>query len=218
MGSMHPSDAPLFDPAFRQQLGRLFRWRRDVRRFRRDALPEGSLGRLLEIAASAPSVGLSEPWRFVHVVSAARRDAIRDNFAASNAGALGTQSSGRASAYARLKLAGLDEAPCHLAVFADPDPTQGGSLGRRTMPQTVAYSVVMAIHTLWLAARAEGIGLGWVSILDPAAAAATLDVPAEWIFIAYLCLGYPAQDEEVPELEREGWETRCPSGSTTLVR
>ena len=214
---MHPP-APVFDPAFQQQLGHLFRWRRDVRHFRRDALPDGMIGRLLDVAASAPSVGLSEPWRFVQVVTAVRRQAIRDNFAASNASALGAQSSGRAAAYARLKLAGLNEAPCHLAVFADPDPAQGGGLGRRTMPQTLAYSVVMAIHTLWLAARAEGIGLGWVSILDPLAAAEALDVPADWTFIAYLCLGYPAQDEEVPELEREGWETRCPSGSTTLIR
>ncbi len=218
MGAMHPTDAPVFDPAFRQQLGRLFRWRRDVRHFRRDALPDGTIDHLLDVAASAPSVGLSEPWRFVRVVTAARRQAIRDNFAASNASALHEQSSGRAAAYARLKLAGLDEAPCHLAVFADSDPVQGGGLGRRTMPQTLAYSVVMAIHTLWLAARAEGIGLGWVSILDPLAAAEALDVPADWVFIAYLCLGYPAQDEEVPELEREGWETRCPSGSTTLIR
>ena len=213
-----PVPAPVFDPAFQQQLGRLFRWRRDVRRFRRDALPDGMIGHLLDVAASAPSVGLSEPWRFVHVLSPARRLAIRDNFAASNASALRGLPSSRAGTYARLKLAGLDEAPCHLAVFADPDPVQGGSLGRRSMPQTVAYSVVMAIHTLWLAARAEGIGLGWVSILDPVAAAGTLDVPADWVFIAYLCLGYPAHDEDVPELEREGWETRSPPGSTTLVR
>ena len=218
MGAMHPADAPLFDAAFRQQLGELFRWRRDVRRFRRDTLPEGAVERLLDVAASTPSVGLSEPWRFVHVVSASRRIAIRENFAASNASALREQPSGRAGTYARLKLAGLDEAPCHLAVFADPDPVQGGGLGRRSMPQTVAYSVVMAVHTLWLAARAEGIGLGWVSILDPAAAAATLDVPPDWVFIAYLCLGYPAQDDDVPELEREGWEKRGPSGSTTLTR
>ncbi len=218
MGAMDPLDAPLFDRAFRQQLGHLFRWRRDVRRFRRDTLPEGAVDRLLDVAASTPSVGLSEPWRFVHVVSASRRIAIRENFAASNASALQEQPFGRAGTYARLKLAGLDDAPCHLAVFADPDPVQGGGLGRRTMPQTVAYSVVMAIHTLWLAARAEGIGLGWISILDPAAAAGTLDVPPDWIFIAYLCLGYPAQDDDVPELEREGWEKRCPSGSTTLTR
>ena len=151
-------------------------------------------------------------------MSASRRLAIRENFAASNASALQEQPFGRAATYARLKLAGLDEAPCHLAVFADPDPVQGGGLGRRTMPQTIAYSVVMAIHTLWMAARAEGIGLGWISILDPAAAAGTLDVPPAWTFMAYLCLGYPAQDDDVPELEREGWERRCSSGSTMLTR
>ena len=115
---------------------------------------------------------------------------------------------GRAAAYARLKLAGLEEAPSHLAVFAEPDPAQGSGLGRRTMPETVAYSAVMAVHTLWLAARAAGVGLGWVSILDPAQVQAALDVPAEWAFIGYLCLGYPAAEDDAPELEREGWETR----------
>ena len=76
------------------------------------------------------------------------------------------------------------------------------------MPETIAYSTVMAVHTIWLAARAEGIGLGWISILEPARVAAILNVPAEWDFVAYLCLGYPAEEHETPTLEREGWEAR----------
>lgn len=210
--------APDFDPAFRTQLESLFRWRRDVRRFRRDAMPEGALERLLRHAAGAPSVGLSQPWRFVHVGSPQRRAAIAENFARSNQAALAEMQGERAATYARLKLAGLDEAPCHLAVFADPDPAQGAGLGRRTMPQTLLCSVSMAIHTIWLAARAEGIGLGWVSILDPRAAAQTLDVPPDWIFVAYLCLGYPECHDDVPELEREGWECRSAAAAVMLDR
>ncbi len=200
----------VFDVAFRGQLLELFRWRRDVRHFRPDPLPPGWLDELLAVVALAPSVGLSQPWRFVQVDDPARRAAIRADFTACNADALDRQHAGRGTEYARLKLAGLDEAPCHLAVFADPDPQQGGGLGRGTMPETTAYSAVLAIHTLWLAARARGLGLGWVSILNPAAVAAALDVPSGWAFIGYLCLGYPAAEDDLPELQRLGWECRHP--------
>jgi len=186
----------------------LVRWRRDVRHFRTDPLPPGLLDGLLAVANLAPSVGLSQPWRFVLVDDPGRRAAVRASFVASNAAALGAQAPGRAALYAGLKLAGLDQAPCHLAVFADPQPGQGGGLGRRSMPETPAYSAVMAVHTLWLAARANGLGLGWVSILDPAQVVAALDVPPGWTFIGYFCLGYPAQEAEAPELERAGWEQR----------
>ena len=195
-----------FDDTFRTELLRLFRWRRDVRHFRSDPLPPGVLGALLSVAALAPSVGLSQPWRFVQVDDPSRRAAIRRNFAACNGDALAHQRADRAADYARLKLAGLEEAPCHLAVFAEPDPDQGAGLGRATMPETTAYSAVLAIHTLWLAARAQGLGVGWVSILDPAAVAAVLDVPAAWRLIGYLCLGYPREQDDRPELERLGWE------------
>lgn len=201
---------PRFDAAFRETLGQLFAWRRDVRRFRDVALPVGALERLLAVADGAPSVGLSQPWRFVTVDDPGRRLAIRANFMRANAAALAVQESAHGAAYARLKLAGLDEAPCHLAVCADMDPAQGRGLGRATQPETTAYSAVLAIHTLWLAARAEGIGVGWVSILDPVAALETLDVPPGWCLVGYLCLGWPAEESEVPELERYGWERRNP--------
>ncbi|HWL83686.1 MAG TPA: 5,6-dimethylbenzimidazole synthase [Roseomonas sp.] len=210
--------APEFDEAFRRQLQALFAWRRDVRHFRPDPVPEALLGRLLETAALAPSVGLSQPWRFVTVDDPARRSAVRESFLACNAAALTGQESERAALYARLKLEGLDQAPCQFAVCVEPDPEQGHGLGRATMPETVAYSAVMALHTLWLAARAEGLGLGWVSILQPETVLAALEVPASWRLIGYFCLGWPQQVEARPELEREGWEHRRSAAALRLRR
>ncbi len=207
-----------FDEDFRASLRDLIVWRRDVRRFRRDALPAGAVEGLLELAALAPSVGLSQPWRFVLVEDAARRAAVRAEFARCNADALGAYAGERAQRYASLKLAGLDEAPVHLAVFADRGTAQGHGLGRRTMPEMAEYSAVMAIHTLWLVARAEGLGLGWVSILDPAAVTRILEVPVAWIFLGYFCLGYPQSEAETPELERAGWEQRRPWQEFVLRR
>jgi 5,6-dimethylbenzimidazole synthase len=207
-----------FDDTFRRRLRELLAWRRDVRRFRRDALPPGALERLIELACLAPSVGLSQPWRFVIVDAPARRAAIRANFESCNAKALAAQSGKRAAAYAQLKLAGVDDAPAHLAVFADPATTRGHGLGRNTMPEMIEYSAVTAVHTIWLAARAEGIGMGWVSILDPAVVATALDVPAVWTFIGYLCLGFPQTEDDVPALERADWEQRYPELSRVVLR
>ncbi len=193
-------------------------WRRDVRRFRRDALAAGTMERLVRIACLAPSVGLSQPWRFVLVDNAYRRNAVRASFERCNAAALQGLQGERASLYARLKLAGLDDAPCQFAVFADHAAGQGHGLGRMTMPLTVDYSAVMAVHTLWLAARAEGIGLGWVSILEPEIVVAVLDVPPAWAFVGYFCLGYPVEDDNAPALERAGWEHRCDPSSVLFVR
>jgi 5,6-dimethylbenzimidazole synthase len=209
---------PTFDADFRARLRDLLVWRRDVRRFRRDALPAELVARLIETAALAPSVGLSQPWRFVLVETAERRAAIRAAFARCNAAALAAQAPERQRLYAQLKLAGLDDAPCQLAVFADTATGQGRGLGRLTMPETGEYSAVMAVHTLWLAARAEGIGMGWVSILDPEAIAAILDVPRDWRFIGYFCLGYPAEPDDIPALERAGWEHRRPAESFVIRR
>jgi 5,6-dimethylbenzimidazole synthase len=207
-----------FDDTFRARLRDLLVWRRDVRRFRRDPLPSGTLEALIELACLSPSVGLSQPWRFVIVDDEATRAALRRNFATCNADALNAQSHGRAEQYALLKLAGLEDAPCHLAVFADRSTNQGHGLGRHTMPEMIEYSAVTAVHTIWLAARAQGIGMGWVSILDPKTVAALLRVPAEWKFIGYFCLGYPELDDTVPELEQTGWETRRAASSVTIKR
>jgi len=199
---------PRFDDAFRTTLHDLLVWRRDVRRFRRDALPDGTLERLIETACLAPSVGLSQPWRFVIVEGAARRAAVAAEFERCNAEALNSYCGERAARYAALKLAGLTDAPAHLAVFADRETTTGHGLGRRTMPEMADYSVVAAMVTLWLSARAEGIGMGWVSILDPERMTQLFDIPQAWRFIGYFCLGYPGAEDETPELERERWELR----------
>jgi 5,6-dimethylbenzimidazole synthase len=207
-----------FDAAFRARLRDLLMWRRDVRRFRPDPLPSGTLESLIELACLAPSVGLSQPWRFVIVEDPVRRAAVRDNFAVCNADALRAQAPERAGLYARLKLTGLGEAPVHFAVFADRATTQGHGLGRRTMPEMIEYSAVTAVHTMWLAARAQGIGLGWISILDPVAIATILDVPAAWKLIGYFCLGYPEVEDTVPELEQAGWEQRSAIAAVMVRR
>ncbi len=169
-----------FDSAFRARLRDLLVWRRDVRRFRRDPLPDGTLEALIELACLAPSVGLSQPWRFVIVEddATARRHPAKISRPATRK-RWPRRAPQRASLYARLKLAGLEEAPAHFAVFADRSTAQGHGLGRHTMPEMIEYSAVTAVHTIWLAARAQGIGMGWVSILDPQAVAAMLDVPAD---------------------------------------
>ncbi|HZJ11980.1 MAG TPA: 5,6-dimethylbenzimidazole synthase [Methyloceanibacter sp.] len=204
---------PRFDAETRARLYDLLRWRRDVRRFQRTPLPDGTLERLIGLACLSPSVGLSEPWRFVLVDEPTRRAAIRECFETCNKDALQMQEPDKAALYARLKLAGLDEAPVQIAVFSDRTTAQGAGLGRLTMPETLDYSVVTAVHTLWLAARAEGIGLGWVSILDPARMTEILEVPSDWVFIGLLCLGYPQAEDDTPALERAGWEHRhAPDG------
>lgn len=197
-----------FDEAFRLRLRDLLVWRRDVRQFRPDPPPAGTLERLIEIACLAPSVGLSQPWRFIVVDDPGRREAVRQAFKGCNADALKSYTGERAAKYATLKLAGLKEAPCQFAVFSDRTTLVGHGLGRRTMPEMVEYSVVTAISMMWLAARAEGIGMGWVSILDPARMNDILDVPDFWRFIGYFCLGYPQIESDRPELERAGWERR----------
>src|SRR5262249_52019806 len=193
-----------FDAAFRLRLRNLFVWRRDVRHFRPDPLPRGTLERLIETACLAPSVGLSQPWRFVIVEDAGLRRAVLDEFTRCNASARDSYSGELAERYAKLKLSGLDAAPCQFAVFSDRDGALGHGLGRRTMPETAEYSVVAAICMMWLAARAEGIGMGWLSILDPKRMNAVLQVPDAWHFIGYFCLGYPAAADDRPELERRG--------------
>jgi 5,6-dimethylbenzimidazole synthase len=206
---------PVFGPEFRAELLDLLLWRRDVRRFLPTPVADETLERLFGLAGLAPSVGLSQPWRFVVVQSEARREAIRACFERCNAQALQAFAGERAALYARLKLAGLNEAPCQFAVFADHGTQQGHGLGRQTMPATIDYSAVMAVHTLWLAARAEAIGLGWVSILDAREVAGILETPPEWTLIGYFCLGFPAEHIDTPTLEREGWETRRPA---TIIR
>jgi len=200
---------PQFDEAFREQLLSLVKWRRDVRRFRPDPVDRDLVLQLIGQACLAPSVGNSQPWRFVLVDDEARRDAVRDHFAQKNQSAAAIYQGEKHKTYLSLKLAGLKEAPVHLAVFMDAQTGRGAGLGQQTMPETLAYSVVGAIQTFWLLARAAGVAVGWVSILDPKIIARALDVDPGWKFIAYLCVGYPVEEHLDPELERHGWEGRA---------
>ncbi len=210
-----PPGALAFPAAFRAELDRLLELRRDVRHFRTDPVPESLLADCLASFALAPSVGLSEPWRLVRVESDAARTAARDNFRAANARALAGYCGDRARLYARLKLSGMDDAPVQLAVFCDEATDKGAGLGAATMPEARRYSVVAAIMQFWLRARAHGLGLGWVSILDPARLARDLEVPDDWALVAWLCIGWPREEARRPELERVGWEARAPLQTLT---
>jgi len=202
-----PPDAP-FDGVFREQLDLLLRSRRDVRHFRADPVDPALVQRLLEAAMLAPSVGFSQPWRWVLVNNPALRAALFADHVMAKDEAGQMYEGERSSQYRGLKLSGMQEAPLHIAVFADCSTGAGHGLGTQTMPGTLLWSVVMVIYALWLKATAEGLGAGWVSILHAAKVAAALDVPEHWTFVAYLCIGWPEEYASKPLLETAGWETR----------
>ena len=208
---------PSFDETFRARLATLMAWRRDVRRFSDRPVPAALIEGLLDTAQLSPSVGNSQPWRWVQVDSAAKRNEIRANFAASNQAACEAQPDERARVYASLKLAGLDRAPFQFAIFCDSATEQGSRLGRHTMPETLEYSTVLMISTFWLAARAAGLGVGWVSILDPREVSRVLDAPPSWKLVAYLCVGWPEMQHLDPELERQGWQRRTSAGRQVKI-
>ena len=201
---------PDFDTEFRDHLTALFRWRRDVRRFHTTPVDEELLATCLQSIQLAPSVGLSEPWRVLRISSETARTAALHNFETANAQALAGYSGDDAALYADLKLTGMREAPVQLAIFCDEDTEQGKGLGAGTMPEMRRYSVVAAIMQFWLSARAQGLGVGWVSILDASRLTRDLECPEGWTLVAYLCVGYPLEDSESPELEKAGWEARSP--------
>ncbi|WP_170462064.1 5,6-dimethylbenzimidazole synthase [Ruegeria arenilitoris] len=197
-----------FTEDFRTQFDLLMRLRRDVRRFRTDAVDEAVLTHCLDAFQLAPSVGLSEPWRVIRVESPEARAVALENFKAANDAALAGYSGDRAQLYSQLKLSGMQEAPVQLAVFCDDATDKGQGLGAGTMPEMRRYSVVSAVTLFWLALRAHGLGLGWVSILDPDRLARDLSVPEGWRLIGYFCVGWPEDCSDTPELETHGWEFR----------
>ena len=194
-----------------ETLARIFRWRRDVRHFRTLPVAEDVLDRLRHAMDCAPSVGNARPWRVIRVNDPALRASVRANFNLCNAEAAKDYKDNQHQEYLRLKLAGLDAAPVQLAVFTLTDPVEGHGLGRRTLPETLYQSTAMAIHTLWLAARAENIGVGMVSILDPRAIERLLDAPEGWALSAYLCLGHAEFADDTPLLHRVGWQENLPT-------
>jgi 5,6-dimethylbenzimidazole synthase len=198
-----------FSDSFRTDLSQLMRWRRDVRRFRSDPVDEALLMQCLDTFRLAPSVGLSEPWRIVRVISPELRQKSIENYQTANATALEGYDGEKAAMYSGLKLSGMSEAPEHIAIFCDDSTSKGSGLGATTMPEMRRYSVVGAINLMWLHARSHGLGMGWVSILDAPKLCTDLDIPQDWSLIAYLCIGWPEANSTTPELETAGWETRC---------
>lgn len=189
-----------------QSLLDLFRWRRDVRHFKSNPLPDDVIDILMQAIALAPSVGNSRPWRIVRVQSDEVRQKIINNHGEANAEASNQYDDQERREYQSLKLAGLKEAPLQLAIFTDINPSAGRGLGRQTMPETLTFSTVIAIHQLWLVARTLNIGVGWVSILNATDLNDTLKIDPSWQLTAYLCIGYPEYDDSTPELHRTGWQ------------
>src|SRR5262249_30688002 len=192
-------------------LYRAIQERRDVRaQFRPDPIPVAVLARLLAAAHHAPSVGFMQPWDFILIDDPALRSAVKQLFARENARAAANYQGERAALYGALKLEGILESPLNLCVTCD--RARGGPhvLGRNTVLDTDLFSVCLAVQNLWLAARAEGIGVGWVSILDPRELAQLLGLPEQVYPVAYLCLGYVSEFLPAPELQQRGWRERVP--------
>jgi len=187
--------------------------RRDVRRdFLPDPIPSDILERVLAAAHRAPSVGFSQPWDFIVIADAGRRARIKALAEQSRQDFADALPAGRARTFDRLKTEAILQTPVNIVITCD--PTRGGrhTLGRHAQPQTAAYSSVLAVANLWLAARAEGLGVGWVSFFSERELAAELGLPPHLEVVAYLCIGYVASFAPEPELALAGWARRRPLG------
>jgi 5,6-dimethylbenzimidazole synthase len=190
--------------------------RRDVRsHFLPDPVPDAVLRRILDAAHHAPSVGFMQPWDFLVIRDSAIRQEVYRNFESASRRASEVYKNEQRRLYDSLKLAGIVEAPLNICVTCDHARTKGSGLGRQTDPAVDLYSAVCAVQNLWLAARAESLGVGWVSILDLEQLKSTLGIPAELTLVAYLCVGYVSEFRPQPDLEEKGWETRSPLASVT---
>jgi 5,6-dimethylbenzimidazole synthase len=193
-----------FSAQERQAVYRVISERRDMRRFVPDsAVPEDVMARLLQAAHAAPNVGLMQPWRFVRITDESLRrriHALVDDERLLTAQALGQ----RAQEFLQLKVEGILDC-AELLVVALCEGRDSYVFGRRTLPQMDLASVSCAIQNLWLAARSEGLGMGWVSLFDPQRLAALLCMPADAEPVAILCLGPVPQFPDRPSLELDGW-------------
>lgn len=206
-----------FNEADRSAIYRAIALRRDVRRgFLDRPLPGELLKRLLAAAHNAPSVGLMQPSRFIVIRNLDTRRAVYNIFKDANADARELYEGEKKEKYDALKLEGILKAPQNICIVCDTQNQRGHGLGRQTMPETAAYSTVCAVQNLWLAARAEGVGVGWVSILDPVRLRGVLRIPDHILPVAYLCLGYVDKFATEPELELSGWEKRLPLETTVF--
>ncbi len=197
-----------FDPERRQGVYDAIALRRDVRSFRPDPLSQDVVLRLLDAAHRAPSVGLMQPWDFLLIRDEAARQQVQALFAREKAAAAAFFDDPRRDQYLQLKLEGILEAPLNVLVTCD--PTRGGPqvLGRHGIPETDLYSTCLAVQNFWLAARAEGIGVGWVSILRNPELRDIFGIPPHILPVAYLCVGYTDEFPEAPILETAGWGSR----------
>jgi nicotinate-nucleotide--dimethylbenzimidazole phosphoribosyltransferase len=207
-GIPHPEH--VFPPERKAAVYDVIYRRRDIRRFRPEPIPETSLAAILQAAHHAPSVGFMQPWNFILIRDLQTKQRVHALFARENQAAAIFFPDGRRQKYLELKLAGILDAPVNICVTCD--PTRGGPhiLGRNSIPETDVYSTAAAVENLWLAARAEGIGVGWVSILKNAELREILNLPAHIIPVAYLCVGYVDAFDDEPELQRAGWASRYP--------
>jgi len=198
-----------FSATEREVIYRLIRSRRDVRQFAPDPIPPETLLRILEAAHHAPSVGFMQPWNFVLITSPQLRMQIKGLFEEINEGeAHRVSDQARQQLYRSLKLEGLLESPMNIAVTCDRRRGRPFVLGRAPVPDTDIYSTCLAIQNMWLAACAEGIGIGWVSILDYGKVERLLGLPEGVHLIAYLCIGFPREFRARPMLEEVGWRSR----------
>lgn len=207
---MNPQNSKLFTEEEAAVLRDIMRNRRDVRgnRFVDKPVEEAVLQQLLDAAQYAPSVGFSQPWEFVIIRDKAIRQQVKESFAAENEKAVPVFEAAKQSAYTRLKLEGIIEAPLNIAVFYK--PSNKLVLGQTSMEEAGLYSVVCAIQNMWLMARALNIGIGWVSILDPEKVKQIVAAPSANKLVAYLCVGYTNGFYSQPELELLQWEARKP--------
>lgn len=191
--------------------------RRDVRgQFLPDPIPDEVLGRVLMAGHHAPSVGFMQPWNYVVIRSAEVKQRVHDLFKKANAEATEMFDGQKREIYSRLKLEGILESPVNLCVTCDRTRTGPVVVGRTHIRTMDLYSSVCAVQNLWLAARAEGLGVGWVSIFDQADLQDVLGIPREIVPVAYLCLGYVSHFYEKPELESAGWLPRLPLDELTF--
>lgn len=199
-----------FSPAEREVLYDVIAARRDIRAYRPDPVPGSVLARMLAAAHRAPSVGFMQPWDFLCVSERAVRERIYHHFREANQRAAAHFSDERAALYSALKLQGLLDAPLNLVVTCDHERAGPHVLGRDTMRETDAYSTCLAVQNLWLAARVEGVGVGWMSIMEPEVVKAILGLPARVSIIAYLTVGYAVEFPRTPMLQSVGWRERLP--------
>ena len=201
-----------FPSSWREGVYQAIYRRRDVRHFRPDLVPADVLARVLDAAHHAPSVGFMQPWTFIVISDQQTRRRVQDLYERERIAAAQFFDEPRRAQYLSFKLEGILDAPLNVCITCDPTRAGATVLGRNSMPETDLYSTCCAIENLWLAARAEGIGAGWVSILKLPQLREILGIPHHIVPVAYLCLGYPTQFLEQPELERAGWRARQPLG------